>query len=374
MVEIYANFKATHGHSNRKSIMGFASSQLCAFSIFGKANLRHQKGGLYFCILLINKGFGKWNWHEIKNKPMKRAIAAMLIVVSVVPAVVFGQSSEQVKAKAHYTFRYGYQQPFEIAKDAAEKRKLRYPKEGLFSGNVGIQCSRLIYTDSETGEWGNRFRGSATAMFNAHIYKELILSTTLFYHIRAGNDPAFPIWLSDMFYAIKWFNWRPHTFSFGYENYADNRFDDSAQKWAEKFLQGFVFVSFNGNLPAKWINKIRLDESTNFSLVPTVRYFPTYRNETDEILSHKVQLGLSARYTIWFRLYLEAGVYAYPIPGSRMPWDPDFTYGFGYFDYRPWRVSVTYGNWIANRFTFQSEIPGYSFLDGNVSVLFNYRF
>jgi hypothetical protein len=109
-------------------------------------------------------------------------------------------------------------------------------------------------------------------------------------------------------------------------------------------------------------------------LVPMVRYFPTYRNEANDILNNKIIMSLSARYTIWFRLYLEAGVYAYPIPNTKMPWDPEFTYGFGYFDWRPWRVSITYGNWIANRFNFNPEIPGYNFLDGNFNILFNYRF
>lgn len=309
---------------------------------------------------------------------MIRCAVVLFILINAlnVNALEFGKvmPNDSIKTKPKYSFMYGFEQPYIPVKDTAQSRKIKYPKGGIFSGNAGFQCSRLIYNDPQTGEWKNRFRGSMTGTFNVQLYKELMLSTTFFYHIRTKNDPPFPIWLSDMFYSIKWFNWRPYTFSFGYENYADNRFNEPARKWGEKFLQGFVFVSFNANLPQKWINKFRLDQSTNFVFVPAIRYFPSYRNQADEILWHRLQLGLTARYTIWFRLYLEAGVYAYPFPNSRMPWDPDFTYGFGYFDYRPWRVSVTYGNWIANRFNFQKEIPGYNFLDGNFSVLFNYRF
>jgi hypothetical protein len=271
-----------------------------------------------------------------------------------------------------YSFIYGFEKPPVIQKDTT--RKSKYPKDGIFNGNIGFQAGRLIYFDNALQDYNKRFRSSVTGTFNIRIYKELTISSTFFYHIRTKDQPPLPIWLSDMFYSIKWSNWRPYTLSIGYENYADNRFNEPAKKWGEKFLQGYVFVSGNITPPKSWINKIRLDNSTNFVLVPMVRYFPTYRNEADEILNNKVIMSLSARYTIWFRLYLEAGVYAYPIPNTKMPWDPEFTYGFGYFDWRPWRVSITYGNWIANRFNFNPEIPGYNFLDGNFSILFNYRF
>lgn len=285
-----------------------------------------------------------------------------------------GLSKDTSKTRPKYSFLYGFDKPYIAPTDTSNKKKIKYPKEGIFSGNIGFQCGGLVYYDNATADYRRRFRGSMAGTFNVHIYKELVLSTTFFYNINTKSQPPLPIWLSDMFYSLKWANWRPYTFSFGYENYADNRYNEPIRKWGEKFLQGYVFVSFNANLPKKWVNKFRLDKSTNFVFVPSIRYFPSYRNNNNDILYNKLQFGVSARYTIWFRLYLEAGVYAYPIPNTRMPWDPDFTYGFGYFDYRKWRVSITYGNWIANRFNFKKEIPKYNFWDGNFSVLFNYRF
>jgi len=281
--------------------------------------------------------------------------------------------SSNILTNRKYSLHYGFGEkpPKPLVKEEGRKK---YPPGGLFSGSAGTLMGRLVYFDENTGEYDTRFRGALVSTLNVHLYKELVLSGTFFYNINTKNQPPLPIWVSDMFYSVKWTNWRPYTFSFGYENYADNRYNEPARKWGEKFLQGYAFVSFNANLPAKWIDKIRLDESTNFVFVPTIRYFPSYRNPADDILYHRLMTSVAARYTIWKRIYVEAGAFYYPMKDTRMPWDPDFTYGFGYFDFRPWRLSVTYGNWIANRYSFNKEIPKYNFLDGNFNILFNYRF
>ena len=244
----------------------------------------------------------------------------------------------------------------------------------IITGNTGIQFGRLVYNDTATGDLIKRFRCAATLTTTINFYKHLQLSATGFYYFRNNDSPPLPIWLSDMYYSLKWANWQPYKFSFGYENYADNRFKEPFSKWKEKFFQGLLFVSYNANLPASTIDKIRIDNSTNFVFVPAIRYLPTYRNQFDEILDNKIIMSLASRYTIGYNIYLEGGVHYYPIKNSKMPWDPDFTYGFGYFDYRPWKLSVTYGNWIANRFDFKKELPEYGFLDGNFSINFNYKF
>lgn len=244
----------------------------------------------------------------------------------------------------------------------------------IITGNTGIQLGRLVYNDTATGDLIKRFRCAATLTTTIKVYKYLELSATGFYYFRNNDSPPLPIWLSDMYYSLKWANWEPYKFSFGYENYADNRFNEPFSKWKEKFFQGLLFVSYNANLPSSTLDKIRIDNSTNFVFVPAIRYLPTYRNQLDEILDNKIIMSLTSRYTIGYNIYLEGGVHYYPLKDSKMPWDPDFTYGFGYFDYRPWKLSITYGNWIANRFDFKKELPEYGFLDGNFSINFNYKF
>jgi hypothetical protein len=56
-----------------------------------------------------------------------------------------------------------------------------------------------------------------------------------------------------------------------------------------------------------------------------------------------------------------------------MPWDPDYTYGFGYFDWRSFRLSLTYGNWAINRWPGRKKVfEEYGFLDGQFRVIANW--
>lgn len=271
--------------------------------------------------------------------------------------------------KRRYSFLYGFMQPPPPVPDSLKK-----PFKSMFSGNVGFQAGRLIYYDDQAMENRTRFRGAFSATMNIRLYKELMISGTFFGNL---NRQDLPPWVSEFFYSVKWFNWRPNTFSLGYENYADNRYTDNWHDFSKKFLIGFYFVSFNNNLPQKWIEKIRIDETTNFNITYMVRYAIQFRDADNNYIGGpgKVILTLSMRYTIAKRLFLEGAAHYYPIKDTKVPWDPDFTYGFGYFDYRPWRVSVTYGNWIANRFPWNDKgIPEYNFLDGIFSVNFNYQF
>jgi hypothetical protein len=246
----------------------------------------------------------------------------------------------------------------------------------VFSGNIGYSIGRTAFTDTTTNSNRYEIRHSPRVMLNIRLYKELSFSTTAFVQL---NDKAVFPWTADFFYSLKWFNWRPRTFSYGYENYVNNKYTDSGKDLYEKFLQGFFFVSYNHPLPQKWIDKIRIDESTNFTLVYMLRYSARFIDE-DMVLQDggwgKLVPNLSARYTIGKRFYVEGGVNYYINPQeTKLPWDPDFTYGFGYFDWRPWRVSVTYGNWVVNRFPWnEKEVSPYGFWEGDLNILFNFKF
>lgn len=274
--------------------------------------------------------------------------------------------------------------------DAPKDRKVRkpYPEsfgdvfgtrkalmgKNVFSGSVGHSMGRLADLNMNF-----IFRNNFFANLQARIYKELIFTTSLFAFYDQDINTNVP-WIADYFYGIKWFNWRPKTFSYGYENFVDNKYD-RPDKFGELFLQGFYFVSWNHNLPQKWIDAIRLDQSTNFNITYMVRYFAQYRDEMNTIHGlgkggwGKAQVGVSMRYTIWKRIYLEAAAFYYPDhTRTQVMWDPDFTYGFGYFDYRAFRFSITYGNWVMNRFPFNRDDsqPPYGILDGDLRFTFNW--
>jgi len=86
----------------------------------------------------------------------------------------------------------------------------------------------------------------------------------------------------------------------------------------------------------------------NFSLVPRFTdATESSRKEWKQILS------LSTRFTIWGWWYANATVFFFPSGGQQQQWDPDFTCGFGYFDWHPGSFSLQYDNYSGNRFPWR---------------------
>lgn len=281
---------------------------------------------------------------------------------------IFTLSTQAQQPK--YSFRYGFEQaPPPSIKDSTAT-KIKYPK-GFISGNIGYKFGRLIYLNEKTLLFEKTFFHSAITNIKLALYKELQLSTSLFYNF---NSNQLPLWVSDAFYSLKWYNWRPHTFSFGYDNYAPNRFD-KLNEWGDNFLLGSYFISYNLPLYKKWLNKIRIDNTTNFMIIPTARYSINYLDDNGLTKSTKPILSVSANYTIAKRFFIMGTIHSYPLKNTKTSWDPDFTYSFGYSDYRPWKLSITYGNWVVNRFNPKNKMPkDYGFIDGNISINYNYSF
>ena len=92
------------------------------------------------------------------------------------------------------------------------------------------------------------------------------------------------------------------------------------------------------------------------------------------LLNGKPTAGIAVRYTCFWNIYFESAVYFYVHPTlEKEPWDPDYTYGFGYFDWRSFRLSLIYGNWAVNRFPWnKTYYPNYGFLDGNFRLAANF--
>ena len=246
--------------------------------------------------------------------------------------------------------------------------------KNVIDGSLSFITGRVILNDSTA-----KFRYAFNGTLKARLFEEVYLSGTFFYYLNK-NEFNVP-WIADFYYSLKRFNWRPKTFSYGYENYTNNLYSDNLKELVKKASQGYFFVSYNHNAPKKLIDKISIRNSSNINLVYLVRYAPDFLDEygvkgvsEGGFFKGKFTLGMSLKYVIWNNFFVGAGVYQYVDPIRTMvPWDPDFTYEFGYYDWRPFRFSVTYGNWIANRFPWNTkEMTNYGFLDGTLDVKFNY--
>ncbi|TVR81425.1 MAG: hypothetical protein EA412_02980 [Chitinophagaceae bacterium] len=244
--------------------------------------------------------------------------------------------------------------------------------ENVFNGSFGYLFAG-VPVQAESG-FVREYRHAAYFSLRARMFEEFFVQTSLF---KDFNKDAVQIWTADFYYSIGRFNWRPNTFDYGYENYVNNKFTDNIQTLGDKFLQGFFFGSYKHSLPTKFMEAIRLDESTSLIFNWFLRYHINYLDEFEEIhggiFDGKLITGVSCRFTVFKNFYLESAFYYYPEEHKKAPWDPDFTYGFGYFDWRAFRLSLTYGNWVVNRLPWnEKEIENYGFIDGEFRLSFNY--
>ena len=242
-------------------------------------------------------------------------------------------------------------------------------RQNIISGTISSNMGRVIINETQGQE---ELRYAMAFFTRIRIIEEFSVNTTFY---KDFNTKAVAPWTSDFSYSFGRYSWRPKTFSYGYENYENNKYSNNATTLLRNFLRGNFFFSYNNSFD-KIMKKLGLD-STNIILMPFFRYAVNYRDASENvhggIYLGKPTMGLSCRYTFIDRFYIEGATYFYLKAKHKQPWDPDYSYGFGYFDWRPFRMSVTYGNWVINRFPWNEKAySNYGFLDGNFRMIFNY--
>lgn len=241
--------------------------------------------------------------------------------------------------------------------------------KSIIKGEVGLSTSRLTYQPKDA-ELIDYTRLVSTLGLDINPIEHFHIKTQLFFDLIQNDET--PPWLSNMYYQIGWYNWNNKTVSFGYENYGPNRFSKGTD-WGTNFMRGIFFTSYNLDLLADR-SYLKFDDSSQIRITPVVRYSLEYPDEfgVDKGGSNKFVLGSSVRWSIAKKFYIEGAAYYYPDETTQLAWDPDFTYGFGYFNWQAFRMNISYGNWIANRFPGKEMEMEHGFLNGELKVMFTW--
>lgn len=258
-------------------------------------------------------------------------------------------------------------------RDVFHYNKLLLGKNRI-SGNISYNTGRVVVEDAVHLKH-NEVRHAIGFFTRIRFFEQFSFNTTFY---KDFNPDASARWTSNYTYSLARYNWKPNKFNYGYENYVNNRYTDDLKEMGEKFLEGYYFVSYSHNLN-KVVKKIKLDSTTNLKVIYFTRYAIKYKDNNEVIhgglSSGKPLIGAGLRMTLFWNIYFESAVYYYfdPLIKRQQPWDPDYTYGFGYFDWRSFRCSLTYGNWAVNRFPWnKAYYPYYGFLDGNFRFIINW--
>lgn len=176
----------------------------------------------------------------------------------------------------------------------------------------------------------------------------------------------------DFTYAFGYDDWHPGTWHLVYANYTGTRFrPDPAQGESRfNFPEGQWTAGYKFALPRALQDVLLVGDGDRTICSGNGHLMPRYEDfATGATKSGKKSLSLACRYERASGWFAQAAVYAYPDRSQQQPWDPDFTYGFGYEDWRPGTVSIRYANYSGNRFPGRSVAPGEgAFRSGSVTI------
>lgn len=177
-------------------------------------------------------------------------------------------------------------------------------------------------------------------------------------------------WNPDFTYTFGYDDWHPNTFSLVYGNYSGNRLDPGIGETHSRFRQGNWSFGYKFRLPEALGPIFKFDEKDEVSCSINANVTPRYTDlRTLSIKKYKRTLSLGCRYMLPNNLYANLTAFHYPDRSQQQPWDPDFTYGFGYFDWRPGTVTVQYNNYAGNRFFWRDSNSGQGgFRRGSISI------
>ncbi|SNS33687.1 hypothetical protein SAMN06265795_102272 [Noviherbaspirillum humi] len=236
---------------------------------------------------------------------------------------------------------------------------LDYPLQSNVSAQSGLQSQGANTLTSPTAVVNLRYNPLSYWFFNF---------TARRYFLPDRQQP----WNPDFTYAFGYDDWHPYTLSLIYGNYGGNRFspDYGRGEARTRFNQGTLSYAFKFPMPKLLEPLFLIDEKDQVNCSVGANVTPRYTDlKTLSLKAYKKSLALGCRYTTPENWYANITLFYFPNREQQQPWDPDFTYGFGYFDWHPGTISVQYNNYSGNRFPGRETAPGQGgFRNGSISI------
>ncbi len=271
---------------------------------------------------------------------------------------------------------------FDLSLDDLSKKKHESEFLNLFdglSGNFAIDFpltpSKAVVTDSSGIQ---RERSNNNITFQASIkYNPLtywFFSTTLYYYLdQSLQAPYNP----DFSYSFGYDDWHPYTLSLVYSNYGGNRLNPDKQL-NEKFTtveEGTISLGWKFLVPDEIDDIFLIDTEAYIGCSLNLNLTPSYNDvSTNSRRKWKRSYSVGCKYPIFDWFYINATAYYYPDKTQQQPFDPDYTYGFGYFDWHPGTISLQYNNYAGNRYPWRNQNGAGTFKNGSITLSWSWAF
>jgi hypothetical protein len=249
-----------------------------------------------------------------------------------------------------------------------------------FSGSLGttIPLSNPDFAKiSDGARQGTQQAGTPTLDLTLR-YQPLgywFATTTLHRYLDRGDQAP---WNPDFTYGFGYDDWHPYTLNLTYGNYTNNRFTPSGKDNEQftRFSQGTWQLGWKFPVPRVLAEHMLVDLDQNINCLVAANVTPSYYDlQANQNRDWKNTASFGCSYPIWGGWYANFTLFAYEQDAKQQPWDPDFTYGFGYFDWHPGTLTVQYNNYSGNRFPWRHEGQSEGgFTDGQVMVAWSFAF
>ncbi|RJX71508.1 hypothetical protein DZ860_10695 [Vibrio sinensis] len=183
-------------------------------------------------------------------------------------------------------------------------------------------------------------------------------------------------WNPDFTYVFGYSDWRPYTLSLVYANYGGNRFNPSEQQKITEFNQGTWSLGWKFPIVDPVNRWLTFTDDGAIGCQFNYNYTPEYFNLASTTYeNHHQTVSLGCKYSIVGNWYVNGTAFYYFDKAQQQPWNPDFTYGFGYFDWRPGTITLQYNNYSGNRWnsSTRGEDTG-RFKDGAITLAYSFAF
>ncbi len=237
-----------------------------------------------------------------------------------------------------------------------------------FSINVGFSSSLKKVKQKKTSggdEYARIYKQLFTETLSFNPFPPYYARITFFQYLRDEYQQDYE---PDFSYSFGIANYAPHSFSLEYSNFGGNRLNPNKEK-GEKFTDfeaGTITGTYRYILP-KWLTRI-LHPGKNVQIGGWISYNLTPKVSED--LHWKQVVGFGFSVPIYKKISLWIQCNWYPFKDQESSGDPDFIYGFGYYDWSGGGFILSYSNYAANSYPWSKDKGG-RFMDGSITFGYN---
>jgi hypothetical protein len=249
-----------------------------------------------------------------------------------------------------------------------------FVKRTPVSGSLSTSCGKVAYWDSEKQK--NVFDINYAVALNTGISlgNHYNFSFTLNLPINEKVSKKLP-YASDYSLALYRNKYTSNSFFWGYSNYNNNKYSNSLNQIEHSLATGNFSFGYIIKVPDSLMKYLKIFPSSklssSFQLNYAIKYYDINGKYSGGIIDGKSSINFNLKYIVFNNFFISGAVNYYFSQATKLPWDSDYAYAFGFENWKPWKLSFSYAKYT-NTFPWNGQPVNSGFLYGAFTISFNY--